>query len=191
MIKSIFKTAAILLTSLALNTTLALNTAFAQSEETILSLSVDVKGFDNAQTSIITPIKVIQTNTGQTNAIILQPQKLDINFVDIQEDGYGGLVLKLKSKYLVERKDVLTTIRLRSAQDSYLHVAGTTEVEKVSVQSYTTNSQKIELPTVETASLPLSLRLGQEKLTDTQVLTFDPTDLKQEVKVTVTLSKLL
>lgn len=185
MIKSVLKVATALLISLTLNT------AFAQSAETILSLSVDVKGFENAQTSIITPIKVTQTNTGQTNTIILQPQKLDINFVDIQEDGNGGLVLKLKSKYLVDKKDVLTTIRLKSEQDSYLHVAGTTEVEKVSVQSYTTNAQKIELPTVETASLPLSLRLSQEKQTGIQVLTFDPTDSKQEIKVTITLSKLL
>lgn len=177
------------LAATALLCSLLATSAFAQSSESILSLSVDIRGPDNNQASIITPVKIVQTQ--DKNVIILQPPQLDINFVDIKEDGSGGLILKIKSKHIVDKKDVTATLKLHATEFASLEISGSTDLEKVSYAPYSTNTQRIELPEVSLASLPVNLSINKDKQKDTQVLTFDANNLTQELKVTVTVSKLL
>lgn len=169
---------------------LLFNPIFAQTSESILSLSIDVRSSNNNnQASIITPIKVVQSQDKKVT--ILQPQNMEINFVEVREDGMGGVIFKIKPKYMLDKKDVTATVRLQATDSASFEVSGSTDIEKVSLVSYATNTQRIELPETSLASLPVKLSINENKQIDTQVLTFNANNLAQELKVTLTLSKLL
>lgn len=168
---------------------LLMSLAFAQNSESILSLSVDIKGPENNQASIITPVKVVQSQDKQVS--ILQPQNMEINFVEVRDDGIGGVILKIKPKYMLDKKDVTATVRLHAKDSSSLEVSGSTDIEKVSLVSNATNTQRIELPETSLTSLPVKLSINENKQIDTQVLTFNANNLAQELRVTITISKLL